>query len=413
MNAPAIVTRVDTPSARPASERVGLREVEQVRTLSILHVITRLDRGGSSDCTLLQAIGAARRGHSVTVASGPSIHPSPLLERVRAQERVALLHIPHLVRRPSPTRDLRALIAIARTLRRGRFDILHVHTSKAGVLGRLAARLTPRRPAVVHQPHGHLFYGYFGPLGATLVTLAERLMAPLADVLLTLSGRGAEEHLCRGIGRPGQFATIRSGIDLKPLRRARARREEIRTHLGFRPQHFVVGSLGRLETIKGAVDLIDGFALAAVGRVGLRLFLGGDGALYDELVDRARSLGIEDRITIARGWTPPERVLPAFDLFILPSHNEAMGRALVEAMACARPVVATAVGGVPEVLEEGRAGLLIPPSDPRAIAMAITRLADDAVLARGLAERGRSRALAFGAGRMNRTLLKLYRELRR
>jgi glycosyltransferase involved in cell wall biosynthesis len=381
--------------------------------LSILHVITRLDQGGSSDCTLLQAIGAARRGHRVTVASGPSAHPSPFLDRARSQAGVTLLQIPQLVRRPSPMGDLRALIAIARTLRRGRFDILHTHTSKAGVLARLAARLAVRRPAVVHQPHGHLFYGYFGPIGAGLVTLVERIVAPLADVLITLSWRGAEEHLCRGIGRPGQFVAIRSGIDLRRFRGVQSRREEIRLRLGFRPQHFIVGSLGRLEKIKGAEDLIDGFALATTARPGLRLVLGGDGPLYEALVDRARSRGVDDRISITRSWIAPEEILPAFDLFILPSHNEAMGRALVEAMVCSRPVVATAVGGVPEVLEEGRAGLLIPPFDPRAIAMAISRLADDASFARNLAARGRSRALAFGAGRMNHTLLKLYGELSR
>ncbi len=379
--------------------------------LAILHLITRLERGGSSDCTLLQAIGAARRGHRVLLACGPSGTPSPLLEQARAEPGIELLEIPHLVRRISPLRDLRSLLLIARLIHDRRFDVLHTHTSKAGALGRLATRLPGHRPAVIHQPHGHLFYGYYGALGTALVRFVERMLAPLADVQITLSSRGAEEHLCRGIGRPGSFATIRSGIDLSRYRHARRNREAARLRLGYLPQHGVVGTLCRLEGIKGVEDLLDGFALAAATRPGLRLFFGGDGPLAEPLLERARAFGLADRVTIAREWVPPETVLPAFDLFVLPSRNEGMGRALVEAMACGRPVAASAVGGIPEVIEEGRCGLLIPPRDPHAISLAIARVLEDAVFARTLSARARARAISFGAGRMNRALLKLYREV--
>ena len=117
----------------------------------------------------------------------------------------------------------------------------------------------------------------------------------------------------------------------------------------------------------------------------------------------------ESRIC-STGW-PSQPVLPAFDLFVLPSRNEGMGRALVEAMACGRPVAASAGGGIPEVIEEGRCGLLIPPRDPHAISLAIARVLEDAVFARTLSARARARAISFGAGRMNRALLKLYREV--
>ncbi|HEU4402013.1 MAG TPA: glycosyltransferase, partial [Candidatus Polarisedimenticolia bacterium] len=177
--------------------------------LSILHLITRLERGGSADCTLLQAVGAARRGHRVTIASGPTEAPSPLLERLAGTSNLRFLEVPSLARRLAPGRDLRALAAVVRLLRRERFDVIHTHTSKAGALGRIAAAFLGLRRRVVHQPHGHLFYGYYGRLPTSLVVLAERILARLARFQVALSWRGAEEHLGRGVGRPGEFRVIR------------------------------------------------------------------------------------------------------------------------------------------------------------------------------------------------------------
>ncbi|HEV8701914.1 MAG TPA: glycosyltransferase [Candidatus Polarisedimenticolia bacterium] len=404
----AVAPRPAAASAVPA-RRVP-RPRARARSLAILHVITRLDRGGSSDCTLLQAMGAARRGHRVTLVSGPSAIPSPLLAAARTQPGLEILQIDFLVRRPSPLQDLRALGAIRRLVRDRRFDVVHTHTSKAGALGRLAAFLGGR-PPLVHQPHGHLFYGYHGPIGTALVVLAERLLAPLASRQIALSWRGAEEHLCRGIGRPGDFTVVRSGIDLRPYRRARARRPECRRRWRFSPEDFVVGTLCRLEPVKGVAELLDAFLLAASSTPRLRLVVGGDGPLRGRLLERARDAGMAERVVVGGSWVRPEDVLPALDLFVLASRNEGMGRALIEAMAVGLPVVGTAVGGVPEVLEEGGAGILVPPGDPEALAAAISRLAADERLAAHYGRRARSRAVAFGAGRMNHALLKIYRKV--
>lgn len=397
-------------AALPAA-RAALAPGAAARRLSILHLITRLERGGSSDCTLLQALGAARRGHRVTVAAGPAAAPSGLLESARRQEGIRLVTLPALGRAVRPLSDLRALLQIAALLRGARYDVIHTHTSKAGALGRLAAALLGRRRRVVHQPHGHLFYGYYGRAGTAMVILAERLLARLAAVQIALTWRGVEEHLARGVGRRSDFRVVRSGIDLRPLRAAPRGRAEARRRLRLLPDDVVIGSLGRLEAVKGAEDLLEGFARAAASRPRLRLLLAGDGALRERLRERARALGHLPRLVMASSWEPPERILPALDLFVLASRNEGMGRALVEAMACGVPVVGCAVGGVPEVLEGGDSGLLVPPGDPESLARAIGRLADDRDLAADLGRRGRRRALAFGAGRMARTLLRVYAEV--
>jgi glycosyltransferase involved in cell wall biosynthesis len=393
--------------ARPAPPSPAL-----VRSpLSVLHLITRLDRGGSSDCTLLQAIGTARRGHRVTLAFGPSRHPSALLAAAERTRGLRLVTLPLLARDIGIVQDLRSLLAVVRLLRSGRYDVVHTHTSKAGALGRIAAALARRGP-VVHQPHGHLFYGYYGRLRSALVVLAERILGRWSRAQIALTWRGAEEHLGRGIGRPGEFHVIRSGIDLRPYRSARSLRDASRARLGFAAGDLVVGSLCRLEPIKGVEELLQGFLRAAASNPRLRLLVGGDGQLKDTLLRRALVSGRRDRVTITGAWVSPEEVLPAFDIFVMASRNEGMGRALVEAMACGLPVIACAVGGITEVLEEGRSGILIPPGDPEAIAVAIERLAADPRHAVDLGRRARQRAIAFGAGRMIRSLLRLYGEVR-
>ncbi len=380
-------------------------------TLRVLHLVTRLERGGSSDCTLWQAMGAARRGCEVTIASGPTGRPTPLLDIARRLPRLTLVPILPLGRSPHPMRDLRALLAIVGLLRHGRFDVIHLHTSKAGALGRIAAALTGQTARVIHQPHGHLFYGYYGRAGTALVLFAERWLARFARFQVTLTAAGAEEHLRRGIGRPEQYRTLPSGVDFRGLRAARGRRESCRRRLGYGRDDFVIGSICRLEPIKGTGDLVNAFLRLAPDRPALRLLVAGEGPQRPELLKRIHAAGLQNRASILGGWADPLAILPACDAMVLASHNEGMGRALVEAMVLGLPVVATAVGGVPDLLDTGRAGLLVPPADPEALAGALARLADDPGFALALGRRGHVRSLSYGAGRMVHSMLRLYREV--
>jgi glycosyltransferase involved in cell wall biosynthesis len=377
----------------------------------VLHLITRLERGGSSDCTLWQAMGAARRGHQVTLASGPTDAPTPLVERARRQAGIEMVTIPALGRSLRPQRDLRALGSIVALLRSGGYDVIHLHTSKAGALGRIAAALTGRTTRVINQPHGHLFYGYYGRAGTALVLAAERILARFARLQVTLTRHGTEEHLRRGVGRPAQYRTLCSGVDFRALRAAGRRREECRRRLGYGPDEIVIGTLCRLEPVKGAGDVVSGFLRAAATRPSLRLLVGGDGPLRGALLSAAHAAGAQTRVSVGGAWVAPEETLPALDIFVLASHNEGMGRALVEAMALGIPVIGTAVGGVPDLLLGGQAGLLVPPGDPASLGAAMGHLADDRGFAVALGRRGRARSLAYGAGRMVHSMLRLYREV--
>ena len=198
---------------------------------------------------------------------------------------------------------------------------------------------------------------------------------------------------------------------MRPLRDAGRGRDAARRRLGYAPGDLVVMSLARLEPIKGAPVTLRAFAAAAARRPALRLHLAGDGPLLEALRTEAAALGIAGRLSLEGRWASPHDLLPAADVFVLAPRNEGMGRAVIEALALGLPVIATAVGGLPEVLENGRSGLLVPPDDESALAEAIARLADDRILRHELGRRGRARAVEYGAGRMVHRVLNLYREI--
>ncbi len=377
------------------------------REIRILHVITRLDRGGSALSTLQTAAGLSPRFRQRLVYGRtrefPRLDPGIL-------QRLDLVELPQLVREPAPVKDLGALVQLYRLIRGSRVDLVHTHTSKAGILGRLAARLAGV-PHIVHTPHGHYFVGgYAGRALTHLFVRLERWAARFTDRIIGLTEQEIRDHVARGIGRPEQFVVIPSGIAL-PEFGTTADAPALRAALGLPASATVVGAVGRLEPIKGHRYLLEAVGRLAPRCPGLHLALVGDGELLAELRRAAEHAGLAGRAHFL-GWREDvPAVLHAFDLFALPSLNEGMGRALVEAMAAGLPIVASAAGGVPEVLAGGAAGLLVPPADAEALARAIeTLLADPALRAR-LGAAARERAGRYTVEASLRTLEALYDEL--
>ena len=374
----------------------------------ILHVITRLNRGGSATNTLLTVAGLPRPFRA-TLVYGRTRELPPLAREVA--DRVESLELPALVRSPSPFHDLRALLGLYRVIRRGAFDLVHTHTSKAGVLGRAAARLARVR-RIVHTPHGHYFHGgYAGPAMIGLFVHLERWAATFTDRIVALTDQEARDHLRLGIGTPGQFVTIPSGVDLEPYEKPGEPAATVRAALGLPPHAGLIGSVGRLEPVKGHRYLVDAFAHLAPRFPDLYLALIGDGELAPALRDLVGRAGLADRVRFL-GWrddTPA--LLHALDLFVFPSLNEGMGRALVEAMAAGCPVVASRAGGIPEVLADGEAGLLVESGDALALARGIETLLLAPALRARLAEAGRQRAQRYSLDVMRERIASLYREL--
>lgn len=378
--------------------------------LKIAQVITRLDTGGSSDMVVALCERLDREKFDVALVTGPSADPVEGPDVLAKRLGITAVECPHLGREVRPVADLRALRALTAILGTLRPDVVHVHTSKAGALGRMAAKLVHKRTPVVYTPHGHLFYGYYGRIGTGLVMLAERALAPLAKRITTLTDTSRTEHLARGIGRAGQFVTVPPGIDLGRFTADPGARDAMRAELGL-SDRFAVGWVGRFTAVKGPGLFVEACGSIARELPSAAFVLAGDGELRHETQMRAEALGIADVCRFLGQRSDVPAILNACDAFVLSSRNEGFGLAVAEAMACGTPVVAVDVGGVREVLADGRCGLLVPPGDARALADAVLELAVNAGRRTELARPGLERAKDFDVSRMVTKFADIYEEL--
>ncbi|NPV05569.1 MAG: glycosyltransferase family 4 protein [Syntrophaceae bacterium] len=386
--------------------------------IRVIHVITRFDKGGSAENTYLTCMGLDPELYDVRLVIGPSdesaMGPEETacveenLARLRARG-VKILTLAGLVRRVSPVKDLVTLLALWRLFRRERPRIVHTHTSKAGILGRWAAWLAGV-PVVIHTPHGHVFWGYFGPAKTRFFIFLEKLSALVTDRLVMLTDQERIDHLRVGIAPEEAFVTIHSGVDLAPFMAAKAARDEARRALGIPDGAFAVGTVGRLTAIKGPGVLVDA-ARRVIGRHpdSVFVFLGA-GELLEALQARAADLGIAANVRFV-GWRPDAaRLMSALDCFAFPSINEGMGKALVEAMALEKPVVASRVGGIIDLVDDGVNGFLVPAGDPQALAERILFCLENPETARRMARRAAEKAAVYGSAAMVRKIEALYAE---
>jgi glycosyltransferase involved in cell wall biosynthesis len=359
--------------------------------ITVDHVITRLTMGGSSENTVLTIESLAPAGYDATLILGPESEP-PVVDDAR-RRGCRVVEVDTLGREVHPWRDLAAVWDLWRRFRRARPSVVHTHTSKAGFVGRLAARLAGV-PVIIHQPHGHIFYGYWSTPKTALFVMLERLAARWTDTIVTLTPREVEEHLERGIGRREQYAVVPSGVPTAALRDAAPARQAARDRLGLGHDAFVIAGVGRLVPIKGFDLLVTALAEIATRVPDAHVLLIGDGEERAALESHAAALGVGARLHITGATTEVMDALAAADVLAAPSRNEGMGRVLVEAMALGLPVVGTVVGGIPDVIVE-ECGRLVPPDDAAALAAALAEIGTDDALRTKLGAAARPRAEAF------------------
>jgi len=376
-------------------------------SVRVLHVITRLTVGGSSENTVQSCVGLVRAGYDCALAVSYRESDPAVVDGAR-QRGCRVVDLPFLGREVAPLRDLAALGQMVALIRRERPAIVHTHTSKAGFIGRVAARIA-RVPAVIHQPHGHIFYGgYYGRRWTHVFTALERLAARWTDRIVTLTERGTEEHLAHGIGMRRQYVAVPSGVPTDVLRAGAPTRADARARLGLDADTFVVAGLGRLVPIKGFDLLVRALPAILAEIPSTRVVLVGDGPDRDALAASAESLGVTHRLRLLGETADVASCLVAADAVAMPSRNEGMGRVLVESMALGLPVVATAVGGIPAVVTDGESGLLVEPEDVAALAAALVRLGRDIGLRRKLGEAAVARAEEFSTPVADRKMLAVY-----
>ena len=338
----------------------------------VAHVITRLCTGGAQENTFHTVRLADRERFQVDLYAGTASGAEGTIEPMVEDEGIPVRHVAGLRRNPHPWHDWRALRELTIDFRDSGYDIVHTHTSKAGFIGRMAARRAGV-PVIVHTPHGHVFDGYFPRPVSAFYAALERHAARYTTRIITLTQAEAGQHMAQGIGRAGQFVPIFSGIDPRPFADCAGFRDEVRAEWGLEPHDFAVIAVGRLEPVKGIRYLMQAAARVVTRVPNARFIVIGDGAQRGQLEAEAASIPGGVQFLGMRRDIP--RLMAGADMLALPSLNEGMGRVLLEAGAAGLPVVASAVGGVPELLENGRYGLLVPPRDPDALADAIVDLA--------------------------------------
>lgn len=337
--------------------------------MRILHLITRMDRGGSAVNTLISATEQVKQGHYVVLAMGLSEESEMSAdESRRVEEDVAtfqqlggVVRTFSTLRRNISMHDWQACRDIASLISEG-FDVVHTHTSKAGVLGRLAAS---GQVKVVHTPHGHIFHGYFGSLKTRLFVAIERWMARRSDALIALTNAEKSDHLKLGIGTAKQWHVIPSGVDVSFISR---QVEEIRAS-GEERFRWDAVSVGRLVPVKGMDRLVRAWAERCKITPDTRLAIIGDGAERSALESLASELGIVENIHFA-GWADPLPYLATSRCFALLSHNEGMGRAVVEAFAASLPCVVSDVCGLSELVDD-EVGRVVDADDAVEVAQAL------------------------------------------
>jgi glycosyltransferase involved in cell wall biosynthesis len=378
--------------------------------IKVLQIITRLIIGGAQETAMLIADMLDRDRFDVAVLSGPQTgSEGSLIDEVRGRG-IPLTIVPALVREISPAKDLLAVFKMAAFIKRGRFDIVHTNSSKAGVLGRWAAWLAGT-PIIVHTVHGWGHNDRQRPLVRRVFILLEQITQRITDRLVVVSPRNIEKGLADGIATPEKYITIRSGIGLAHFRQPTRPRDAVRSELGIPPGAPVVGSVTRLSPQKAPLDLVGAAALVAAQRPDVHFVAVGDGPLRAKVEARIAALGLTDHFHLTGLRRDVPDLLHSFDLFALSSLWEGLPRVLPQAMAAGLPIVTTAADGSAEAVTDGVNGFLTPPGDAQAMAAALLQLLDDPALASKMGEAGQDRADEFSARKMVDDIAALYEAL--
>ena len=378
----------------------------------IVHLITRLDRGGAPEIAFRMAKHQKSMGHDVILVSGNTESKArQYYESGAASAGLSVKWIRHLAGPVRPVNDIISSIELLCFFAGYKPDVIHAHTSKAGFMGRWIGRIAGAG-IIIYMPHGHVFKGYFGEYVSRFFVFLERISAFLADRIITLSYDETHAFLSLGIGKEEQFVTIRNGIDIKASEVYREECDRIRKNLGILPDGRVILCAARLERVKGISDAVLAFASVLRRCPGCVMIVAGEGSMKKELEELCKKLKLGKSVLFLGYRDDIIELIAISDVTVLSSRMEGMGIILLEAMSMGCPVAATRVGGIPEVVEDGVTGILVNPQRPGELAQALIAILADKEKAKRMGEAGREKVQKyFSEEKMLDALDKLYRSI--
>lgn len=381
----------------------------------VAHVITRLIVGGAQENTLFTAEGLRTQyGYEVTLITGPPLGPEGSLLEGAWREHVPCGVISQLRRAVNPVRDAIAFARLYTLFRRKKYDIVHTHSSKAGILGRLAARLAGVK-LIVHTIHGLPFHPYQSRLSNRAYVFCEKVAAKVSDKIVCVADAMIDQAVAAGVARRDKFLTIYSGMDLDAFLDSGRFRAATRGQFGIADDELVIGKIARLFPLKGHEYLFDAAEDIVRRFPKTRFLLVGEGVLRERFQRELRHKGLADKFIFA-GLVPPERIpemISAMDILVHVSLREGLAKALPQALACGKPVVSFDVDGAREVVKNGETGYLVPPKNVPALVDTLNCLLHDADLRKRLGANGKRLVdPAFRKERMVDHIHALYESLR-
>ena len=380
---------------------------KQTKKISVLHIITHLPIGGAQDNTLITVERLDRRKFEVSLMCSPE---GEWLERATKIKALNFIFVEELARKIRFVKDFIAFLKICSTIKNAKYDIVHTHSSKPGVLGRLAAKLAGA-PIIIHTIHGFPFHDFMNSMTKRFYIGIERLLSRISDKIVTVSKLNLEKAVDLRLEKRSKFVNIYSGIDFGKFD-VKIDAERKKKELGIFNGEKIVGMVGRLSEQKAPLDFVKAIPEVLKARSDVRFVIVGDGELKQKTLDLSKKLNVDSKLMVLGFREDVPELLQTFDVFVLTSLWEGLGRSLTEAMYTGRSVVATNVEGVPELVNTGKTGVLVEPKDVKAIAKGIIHFLDDEKSAEKMGEAAAESIHAdFTADAMVKNLEKLYEDL--
>jgi glycosyltransferase involved in cell wall biosynthesis len=360
--------------------------------IKVLRIIARLNIGGPAIHVVNLNAGLDPSRFEEVLVSGTENPGEGSMFDYALSRGVKPIIVPEMVGQASfGVSDVKALAKLYRLIRRERPHIVHTHTAKAGFLGRLAARFAGV-PVVIHTYHGHVLHGYYGSIMSWLLRRMEGTLARITDRIVAVSEQVKQDLVAYGVASPKKISVIALGFDLEPFLHSLEQRGEFRRELGLNDGIRLVGIIGRIFPIKNHRLFLDAAARVAFEDPNARFVVVGDGVLRPAMERHARELGLTERVVFT-GWRRDlARIYADLDVLVISSDNEGTPVSAIEAMASGRPVVATRVGGLPDLIAEGETGYLVPAREAHAMGAAILRLLREPQTARCMGQAAQAMA---------------------